>query len=141
MPRFADGDPTNNEAFASGFDVRDMTYRHGGDFAGLRQKLSYIKGLGCQAIWISPIFQNGDNMYHQYAQHDFTLLDRRLGTVEELRNLTSYAHELGMYVLIDVVFGSSARSHTKCMCRVCAPVRGHLDKRPRLHHHASDARR
>ena len=33
--RFADGDPRNNELFASGFDVRDMTYRHGGDFLGV----------------------------------------------------------------------------------------------------------
>ena len=33
--RFADGDPRNNELFASGFDVRDMTYRHGGDFIGV----------------------------------------------------------------------------------------------------------
>jgi len=101
--RFADGNPRNNEALMGGFDVRDMTYRHGGDFAGLTQKLPYIRGLGCEAIWISPVFQNGENMYHQYAQHDFTLLDRRLGTLEELRNLTSAAHKLGMYVIIDVV--------------------------------------
>ena len=35
----------------------DMTFRHGGDFAGLTKKLNYIKGLGCNAVWISPIFQ------------------------------------------------------------------------------------
>ena len=88
--RFADGDPRNNELFAEGFDVRDMTYRrgnshlfgwveladikkrqrndvrHGGDFVGLTSKLPYIKGLGCEAVWISPIFQNGNNSYHQF---------------------------------------------------------------------------
>ena len=101
--RFADGDPRNNEALHGGFDVRDMTFRHGGDFVGLQGKLDYIKGLGCQAIWISPIFQNGFNFYHQYAQHDFTLLDRRLGTLQELRALTQAAHDRGMYILIDVV--------------------------------------
>eukprot|EP00435_Cladocopium_sp_Y103_P012619 s1297_g3.t1 len=101
--RFADGDPRNNEALYGGFDVRDMTFRHGGDFVGLQGKLDYIKGLGCQAIWISPIFQNGFNFYHQYAQHDFTLLDRRLGTLEELRALTQAAHDRGMYILVDVV--------------------------------------
>ncbi|CAE7021528.1 unnamed protein product, partial [Symbiodinium sp. CCMP2456] len=41
--RFADGDPRNNELFDGGFDVRDMTFRHGGDFVGLTQKLHYIK--------------------------------------------------------------------------------------------------
>eukprot|EP00418_Pyrodinium_bahamense_P058013 CAMPEP_0179171150 /NCGR_PEP_ID=MMETSP0796-20121207/84353_1 /TAXON_ID=73915 /ORGANISM="Pyrodinium bahamense, Strain pbaha01" /LENGTH=34 /DNA_ID= /DNA_START= /DNA_END= /DNA_ORIENTATION= len=34
-------------------------------------------------------------MYHQYAQHDFTLLDQRLGTLEDLRSLTDEAHRLG----------------------------------------------
>ncbi|CAE7382371.1 ags1 [Symbiodinium sp. CCMP2456] len=43
------------------------------------------------------------NYYHQYAQQDFTLLDQRLGTLEELRALTQAAHDRGMYVLIDVV--------------------------------------
>ncbi|CAJ1354621.1 unnamed protein product [Effrenium voratum] len=43
------------------------------------------------------------NFYHQYAQHDFTLLDRRLGTLEELRALTQAAHARGMYILVDVV--------------------------------------
>jgi len=101
--RFADGDPSNNELHAGGFDVRDMAFRHGGDFVGLMHKLPYIKGLGCDAIWISPIFQNGFNKYHQYAMQDLTLVDKRLGTLEELRNLTTAAHKLGMYVIIDVV--------------------------------------
>eukprot|EP00434_Breviolum_minutum_P031794 symbB.v1.2.028120.t1/scaffold2946.1/size66664/2 len=101
--RFSDGDPRNNEAFAEGFDVRDMTFRHGGDFLGLTTKLPYIKGLGCRGIWISPIFQNGYNSYHQYSQLDFTLLDQRLGTKEDLRRLTTTAHALGLYVIVDVV--------------------------------------
>ncbi|CAE7037978.1 ags1 [Symbiodinium natans] len=98
----------NNELFDGGFDVRDMTYRHGGDFAGMTQKLHYIKGLGCRGVWISPIFQNGFNSYHQYAQLDFTALDKRLGTLEELRELTTTAHDLGMYVIVDVVMNHMA---------------------------------
>ncbi|CAE7455433.1 ags1, partial [Symbiodinium sp. CCMP2456] len=101
--RFADGEPRNNDLYQGGFDVRDMTYRHGGDFLGLTQKLPYIKGMGCQGIWISPIFQNGFNSYHQYSQTDFTLLDQRLGTLDELRQLADSAHRLGMYVIVDVV--------------------------------------
>lgn len=42
--------------------------RHGGDFVGLTSKLPYIKGLGCEAVWISPIFQNGNNSYHQFLR-------------------------------------------------------------------------
>ncbi|CAE7236744.1 ags1 [Symbiodinium sp. CCMP2592] len=98
----------NNELFDGGFDVRDMTFRHGGDFVGLTQKLHYIKGLGCRGVWISPVFQNGFNSYHQYAQLDFTTLDMRLGTLEELRKLTTTAHDLGMYVIVDVVMNHMA---------------------------------
>ena len=50
--------------------------------------------------------RNGFNFYHQYAQLDFTLLDRRLGTLEELRKLVADAHALGIYVIIDVVLTS-----------------------------------
>ena len=46
--------------------------------------------------------RNGYNFYHQYAQIDFTVLDRRMGTLEDLRNLVNEAHALDMYVIIDV---------------------------------------
>lgn len=126
--RFADGNPQNNELFEDGFDVRDMTFRHGGDFEGLRRRLYYIRGLGCNAIWISPIFQNGYNFYHQYAQLDFTVLDKRLGTLDKLRHLVADAHELGIYVIVDVVMNHMANEfyfegHSKSQ----APWRFHED--------------
>eukprot|EP00403_Amphidinium_massartii_P037331 CAMPEP_0178454902 /NCGR_PEP_ID=MMETSP0689_2-20121128/45619_1 /TAXON_ID=160604 /ORGANISM="Amphidinium massartii, Strain CS-259" /LENGTH=100 /DNA_ID=CAMNT_0020080893 /DNA_START=185 /DNA_END=484 /DNA_ORIENTATION=+ len=93
--RFADGDPRNNEIYTGEFDVRDIAYRHGGDFRGMTKHLSYIRGLGCEAIWISPLFQNGEIQYHQYAMNDFTLIDKRLGTLEEFRELVNEAHRLG----------------------------------------------
>ena len=40
----------------------------------------------------------------RYAQLDFTTIDQRLGTLEELRALTEAAHELGMYVIVDVAW-------------------------------------
>ena len=49
--------------------------------------------------------RNGPNFYHQYAQLDFTVLDKRLGTLEDLRRLVKDAHALDMYVIIDVVRG------------------------------------
>ena len=85
-----------------------MTLWHGGDLAGVTSKLDYIHGLGCRAIWISPLFQNGWGDYHQYAQEDFTLIDKRMGTLEDLRQLTDAAHARGMYVLIDIVVNHMA---------------------------------
>ncbi len=101
--RFRDGDPSNNELYAGGYNLRRFDTRHGGDFRGIEQKLDYIKGLGTTAIWISPIFQTEHNQYHGYGQIDFTLLDRRFGTLEDFRSLVKSAHKRGIYIFVDIV--------------------------------------
>ncbi len=101
--RFRDGDPTNNEGKYGGYNVWDVGARHGGDFKGLKEQLGYIKALGYDAIWISPVFQNRYNSYHGYGQIDFTLIDDRQGTLQDFRDMVSEAHRLGMYVIVDIV--------------------------------------
>jgi glycosidase len=101
--RWNDGDPSNNELLYGGYDLRDVGARHGGDFLGIRDKLDYIRALGYKAIWVSPVFQNRNNSYHGYGQIDFTLLDERFGTLEDFRAMVTKAHELGMYVIVDIV--------------------------------------
>lgn len=126
--RFADGDPSNGRHwphFLADHDPRDMTYRHGGDFRGLEAKLDYIQGLGCRAVWISPIFQNGFNHYHQYGQRDFTLLDKRFGTLAELRSLVEAAHARGIYVLVDIVVNHMANDLTFVNNTQGAPFTAH----------------
>lgn len=113
--RFADGDPTNNGIWPwslDDYDVRDMTRRHGGDFKGILEKLDYIHSLGCRCVWISPIFQNGYNDYHGYSQEDFTLIDKRMGSLADLRALTDAAHARGMYIFIDIVVNHMANKLT-----------------------------
>lgn len=106
--RFRDGNPNNNDIKYGGYNLYDVTTRHGGDFTGVKESLPYIKSLGFDAIWISPIFQNQFNSYHGYAQVDFTLLDQRFGTLEELRAMVDEAHRLGMYVIVDIVVNHMA---------------------------------
>jgi glycosidase len=101
--RFVDGNPLNNDGKYSGYNPRSIQNRHGGDFAGILSKLDYLQALGVKAIWVSPIFQNQENSYHGYAQIDYTLLDDRLGTVEDLRRLVDEAHKRGMYVIVDII--------------------------------------
>ena len=101
--RFNDGEPSNNELAYPGYDLRDVGARHGGDFLGVRDRLEYIHALGYKAIWISPVFQNRTNSYHGYGAIDFTLLDQRLGTVEDFRAMVTKAHSLGLYVIVDIV--------------------------------------
>ncbi len=101
--RFRDGDPRNNEGKFGGYNVYEMGSRQGGDFKGIADKLDYIKSLGFDAIWISPIFQNNTNEYHGYGQIDFTLLDDRFGTLKDFRHLVTEAHKRQMYVIVDIV--------------------------------------
>ncbi|MBN8549680.1 MAG: hypothetical protein J0M12_10225, partial [Deltaproteobacteria bacterium] len=101
--RFSDGDPHNNEGLYGGYDPGRVDTRHGGDFKGLASKLDYIKSLGFDAILISPIFQNPKNGYHGYEQLDYTLLDDRLGTLAEFRELVDAAHQRGMRIIVDIV--------------------------------------
>lgn len=101
--RVADGDPTNNELEYGGYDLYRVDARHGGDFLGLAERLHYIKSLGYTAVWISPIFQNEFNSYHGYGQVDFTLLDKRFGTLADFRHMVNKAHALGMYIIVDIV--------------------------------------
>lgn len=103
IDRWNDGKPENNEVDYGGYDLADVGTRHGGDFLGLRDKLDYIRALGYKGVWISPVFQNRDNSYHGYGQIDFTLLDKRFGTVEDFRAMVNRAHELGLYVIVDIV--------------------------------------
>ena len=64
--RFFDGDASNNDAYGVGdYNTSTATTKdgggscyHGGDFAGLTQKLDYLKELGINTIWITPIVEN-----------------------------------------------------------------------------------
>ena len=62
--RFANGDAANDhggyaaDRLVSGFDPSSPEFYHGGDLAGVIERLDYIQGLGVTAIWMAPIFKN-----------------------------------------------------------------------------------
>jgi glycosidase len=93
------------------FDDPDFFGFQGGTFAGVREKLPYIKGLGAGAIWLSPVLRNlrfDDGSYHGYGIHDFIRAEPRFATVpekadDELRGLVDAAHAQGLYVIFDIV--------------------------------------
>ena len=116
--RFFDGDASNNDAYGVGdynTGEKGGSSYHGGDFAGLNQKLDYLKDLGVNTIWITPIVENiredqHDNKtktatygYHGYWASDFTKLNRHLGTEEQFKALLDAAHSKGMKIMVDVV--------------------------------------
>ena len=75
----------------------------GGTWRGLINKLDYIKGMGFDAVWISPIPKNTPNGYHGYWQQDFTKLNEHFGTESDFANLVSALHARGMWIMLDVV--------------------------------------
>ncbi|SIQ56184.1 alpha-amylase [Aeromonas sp. RU39B] len=115
--RFNNGDPTNDHSFGRQRDGQDdIATWHGGDFKGLTEKLDYIKALGMNAIWITPMveqvhgFIGGGEQgsfpfyaYHGYWALDFTKIDPNYGDEESLRTLVDEAHRRGIRVLLDVV--------------------------------------
>ncbi|MBE2181367.1 MAG: Ig-like domain-containing protein [Chthoniobacterales bacterium] len=104
--RFNDGDPSNNNLSPSSFTPNHGQRVHGGDFRGIEQKLDYIKALGANAIWISPIVLNvGHGAYHGYAAHDFYQISPHWGTLADLQSMVASAHERGIYVILDIVAG------------------------------------
>ncbi|MCG8459124.1 MAG: alpha-amylase family glycosyl hydrolase [Holophagales bacterium] len=110
LDRFADGDPSNNARVDRGAKGAF----HGGDLAGLTSRLDELSWLGVTAIWITPVVDQIDGFvtgagfpdwaYHGYWADDFTQLDPRFGTEEELAGLVREAHARGMKVLLDVVY-------------------------------------
>lgn len=116
--RFYDGNEANNLPNQGAFNKADAGAYHGGDFAGVTRKLDYLKELGVNTIWLTPIVENtlgnfttqeelakGNNYYsyHGYWATDFKALNPYLGTVEELHTLLDEAHARDMKIMVDVV--------------------------------------
>ena len=101
IDRFCDGDPMNNRLHYAGYDPAAPAGAHGGDLAGLRARLDYIRAMGFRALWLSPVLQNWQ-AYHGFNVCNFLDVDRRLGTLEDLRALVADAHAAGMWVILDM---------------------------------------
>ncbi len=102
--RFADGDLGNNY----NVDRASPGKYHGGDFAGIVQKIPYLKQLGVTTLWISPVVKNvesdaGFASYHGYWTQDFGAVNPHFGDLASLRHMVDTAHENGMKVVLDIV--------------------------------------
>lgn len=115
--RFNNGNPANDHSYGRhGDGMQEIGTFHGGDLAGLTEKLDYLQQLGVNALWISsPLEQihgwvgggtKGDfphYAYHGYYGLDWTRLDANMGTEQDLRTLVEQAHKRGIRILFDVV--------------------------------------
>ena len=75
-------------------------------FKELDQWIPHIRSLGCNAIYIGPLFESSS---HGYDTRDYKLVDGRLGTNEDFREFTKLCHENGIKVVVDGVFNHTGR--------------------------------
>ena len=74
----------------------------GGDLKGITEKLDYIKGLGCNTVYLTPIFKSISN--HKYDISDYYAVDRQFGDEEDLQELVEEIHKRDMKIVLDAVF-------------------------------------
>jgi glycosidase len=130
--RFSDGDQANNDPAVSRglYDRAKPRYYHGGDFAGIIQRLPYLKDLGVTAIWLTPWYDNVNHLneretypdapggpkrpitdYHGYGAVDFYGVEEHFGTMTDLQRLVDEAHRLGLKVIQDQVANHTGPYH------------------------------
>ncbi|MFN8393874.1 MAG: alpha-amylase family glycosyl hydrolase [Bacteroidia bacterium] len=125
VDRFLNGDKAN-DAPLNDPRVDPKANFHGGDLAGIRQKIKdgYFDSLGINMLWISPIVQNPEGAYQEYPEprrwfsgyHGYwpvssRHVDHRFGTDQELKDLVKEAHEHGIKVILDYVANHLHEEH------------------------------
>ena len=81
-----------------------------GDLNGITEKLEYLKELGIDVIWLSPVYQspNDDN---GYDISDYQAIMEEFGTMEDYDRMLARAHELGIKIMMDLVVNHCSDKH------------------------------
>jgi hypothetical protein len=77
-----------------------------GDLPGITSRLDYLKGLGVDAIWLTPFYPSPQKD-HGYDVADYFNVNPEYGTLDDLNRLVGRAHELKLKVLVDLVGAGS----------------------------------
>ena len=81
-----------------------------GDLNGIRSRLDYLKDLGIDVIWLSPVYQSpGDD--NGYDISDYKAVMDVFGTMEDFDRLLAEIHEKGMKLVMDLVVNHTSDEH------------------------------
>jgi alpha-amylase len=132
--RFANGDQDNDFEV----DKHNPKAYHGGDFAGIVERIPYLQNLGVTALWITPVFeqchlpQQSQWGYHGYWPLDFEKVDPHLyrpkpgipaGSKRYLKELVDQLHAAGIKVILDMVVNHTGYSHPALISSGNGPVK------------------
>lgn len=81
-----------------------------GDLYGVYEKLDYIRALGVDGIWFSPIYPS-PNADYGYDVSDYKNIHPDYGTLEQFQKVLCRAHELGLKVILDLVINHTSDEH------------------------------
>jgi glycosidase len=99
---FQDGD--NRVGYETGYGPSSFK----GDLKGVKNALPYIKELNVNMIWLTPIFDSDGHSKLDstgYFARNYYKIDPKFGSFEDAKDLVNEAHKLGIYVILDGVFG------------------------------------
>ncbi len=91
----------------------------GGNIAGMISSVPYLKRLGIQMVYMTPIFLSDTS--HRYNTFDYYQIDPMIGTKEELKELVDTLHKAGIKIMLDGVFNHSGQEF--------APYKDAIEKR------------
>lgn len=127
--RFYDGDLSNN--IPEGFDStlfdgtgEDLKLYQGGDFAGIKEQIPYLKNMGITAVWISAPYSNRDTeiidyqsdgsidrwtSFHGYHARNYFETNKHFGTMMEFMDMKNTLQDNGIKVVLDFVSNHTSR--------------------------------
>lgn len=105
VDRFSSGDPSLDSKLL--FETSKTWI--GGTLKGILKRLDYVKQLGIDAIWLSPIYVSSS--YHGYSVVDYFDVDSHFGSKIDLKTLVDKSHDLGLKVIFDFVANHLSREH------------------------------
>jgi glycosidase len=81
-----------------------------GDLNGIRSRLTYLKDLGVDVIWLSPVYKSpmDDN---GYDIEDYLAIDPMFGHMDDMKKLISDVHRHGMRLIMDLVINHTSDEH------------------------------
>ncbi|CAK9886093.1 MAG: Trehalose-6-phosphate hydrolase [Candidatus Erwinia impunctatus] len=88
----------------------DTTGSGQGDLNGITEKLDYLKQLGVDALWITPVYPS-PQIDNGYDVADYCQIDPTYGTLADFTRLTEAAHQRGIRIIMDMVFNHTSTEH------------------------------
>lgn len=91
----------------------DLRKPFGGTLLGITEKLTWIKSMGFNTIWLTPIFESPS--HHGYDTTDYFCINPRFGHLDDFKKLIEKAHQIGLKVILDFVVNHCSNQHPKFM--------------------------